>query len=186
MDRKYWEEKWKAGDIRFHQSEINPHLKKHSAYLQPGPVFVPLCGKSKDLIWLNQQGLDVVGVELSPIACEAFFSENGLSYQKFSTDGFSVYQGDQATLWCGDFFSLPPRAFEKAKSIYDRAALIALPKDLRKKYSEKIIEIVSHSSIENILLIVIEYPQEKVDSVTTPDASSLAYLSIGCPILTNP
>jgi len=31
-------------------------------------VFVPLCGKSRDMLWLREQGHQVLGVELSAIA----------------------------------------------------------------------------------------------------------------------
>ncbi len=45
---------------------------------QGSRVFVPLCGKSQDMLWLAQQGHEVIGVELSPVAVAGLFRENGL------------------------------------------------------------------------------------------------------------
>lgn len=42
-------------------------------------MFVPLCGKSRDMGWLRAQGFTVVGAELSRLAVEQFFGELGLA-----------------------------------------------------------------------------------------------------------
>src|SRR3569623_953180 len=41
-------------------------------------IFIPLCGKSKDMLWLRAQGHAVIGVEVVARAVEAFFAENAL------------------------------------------------------------------------------------------------------------
>ena len=45
-------------------------------------VLVPLCGKSRDLLWLAQHDFRVTGIEISPIAVEGFFRENGLEAER--------------------------------------------------------------------------------------------------------
>ncbi len=45
-------------------------------------VFVPLCGKSIDMLWLVQQGFAVTGCEISELAVEQFFTENSIPYTK--------------------------------------------------------------------------------------------------------
>ena len=40
---------------------------------------MPLCGKSLDLLWLAAQGHRVLGVEISPLAVDAFFAEQDLT-----------------------------------------------------------------------------------------------------------
>jgi len=82
MTPEFWHQRWQHGETGWHQDEVNLHLQEHWPRLgvRPGEkVFVPLCGKTLDLLWLAGQGLQVLGVELSPIAVEAFFGENGLS-----------------------------------------------------------------------------------------------------------
>jgi thiopurine S-methyltransferase len=97
MEAEYWQSKWIENKIGFHQSEINKRLISYwpdiAANAVPGKVFVPLCGKSKDMLWLHQQGHSVVGVELSALAAEAFFTENNLSSQRDQIDGFEVFSG---------------------------------------------------------------------------------------------
>ena len=77
MKKEYWLDRWKREDIGFHQNIINPYLREHWQKLhlaQNSEVFVPLCGKSRDMLWLHEQGHKVLGVELSHLAAQAFFS----------------------------------------------------------------------------------------------------------------
>ena len=81
MEHQFWHKKWETNELGFHQDDFNPVLVRHWAGLDiPGgsKVFVPLCGKSKDMLWLAGQGYDVVGVELSEIAARSFFEEHGM------------------------------------------------------------------------------------------------------------
>lgn len=81
MEENYWLERWEQKEIDFHQSDINPYLCQYwkELYLgQGGTVFVPLCGKSQDMLWLCKQGYKVLGVELSAIAAESFFKKTNL------------------------------------------------------------------------------------------------------------
>ena len=50
-------------------------------------IFVPLCGKTLDLIWLNEKGHTVMGCELSEVAAKQFFEENKIPY---STSGLYI------------------------------------------------------------------------------------------------
>ena len=82
MDPEFWHERWARGEIGFHQDDFNAHMQAFAGRLglHPGAhMFVPLCGKSLDLLWLLRQGYRVTGVEFNPRAVTDFFSENGLS-----------------------------------------------------------------------------------------------------------
>ena len=88
MDTDYWRERWARSETGFHQKEINPHLQRFWSALNLAPgsrVFVPLCGKSRDMLWLRGQGHEVVGVEISPLAVEAFFAEAACMRQSQNT-----------------------------------------------------------------------------------------------------
>ena len=62
MDANFWEKRWETGQIGFHLAEVNPLLVRHHHVLPPrARVFVPLCGKSLDLVWLAKEGHAVVG-----------------------------------------------------------------------------------------------------------------------------
>jgi thiopurine S-methyltransferase len=140
MHGEYWHERWKTGQISFHQPEVETHLREHLGRLglaRGETVLVPLCGKSVDMLWLAAQGYPVAGVELSGLACESFFSENRLAAAEPVTEGrFRVHRAKEhpITLFEGDFFDLSAAHTGPLAAFYDRAALIALPPALRERY----------------------------------------------------
>lgn len=161
MDGEFWQSKWQSQDIAFNQTKTNELLQRYfnSLSLKPNSrIFVPLCGKSIDMIWLTSQGYDVVGVELSQIACNAFFEENQISVETTQIENFTVFQSAHITLFSGDFFYLNKSFLGRVDAVYDRAALIALPFEMRKKYVSHLRNITNDSA--PIFLITTDYPQE--------------------------
>jgi thiopurine S-methyltransferase len=78
MHHDQWLDRWKQNRIGFHESTVNPHLRRYlpDFNLNPGDtIFMPLCGKAHDIDWIAQQGFQVVGIELSEIAIESCFYE---------------------------------------------------------------------------------------------------------------
>ena len=87
MEADFWHDRWRNDEIGFHQRKFNRHLVKHWPTFGSQPearVFVPLCGKSLDLIWLAERGHAVVGCEISEIAVASFFGEAGLTVRRFA------------------------------------------------------------------------------------------------------
>ena len=156
---QFWKSRWKQNQIGFHQSEFEPLLVRFMPKLAPTTVLVPLCGKTKDLIYLAQQGHQVIGVELSELACKAFFEENGIAYQIQTCDSFQVYHSDSIEIWCGDFFQLTATHVSNVSFVFDRACLIALPLELRKRYATHLQTILKSAQI---LLVVIDYDQSQM------------------------
>ncbi len=158
MHQEFWHDKWKTKDIKFDQPQPNQLLQKYSYKLDlkfTDRVFVPLCGKSVDMIWLIKQGYEVLGVELSPIACELFFHENNIPVNITETDNYTIFQGEKITLLSGDFFQLTKETLGKVDAVYDRAALIALPIDLRQLYTKHLANLLKPNT--PILLITMLY-----------------------------
>jgi thiopurine S-methyltransferase len=106
------------------------------------------------------QGFQVLGVELSPIAVDAFFTENQLTPVLRKTDHFSMYETDNLQLLCGDFFDLTPSQLAHVKAVFDRAALVALPQDMRGRYVEKMRSMLPSNTV--ILLVTFDYPQDEM------------------------
>ena len=160
MDADFWLQRWNEGRIGFHRGEVMPLLEKHWPGLNvpaDGRVFVPLAGKSLDMHWLAAQGLQVLGCELSPLAVEAFFAEAGITPQvQLDTDG-SHHRAGAIDLVQGDVFALREQALATMDAFYDRAALIALPPELRRRYVGKLYARLPHEC--RGLLITLEYPQ---------------------------
>lgn len=163
MQREFWLERWQEGQIGFHQDRINNYLTRHFARTgaqQGGTVLVTLCGKSLDMVWLHEQGLRVVGVELSPLAVNAFFSENKLQPAITISGKFQRYHANDITLLCGDFFDLTIEDIGDIAAVYDRASLIALPPEMRRRYADHLSNLLPRDT--NVLLITMEYPQEQM------------------------
>ena len=130
MQKDFWHRRWAKDEIGFHLNKVNPLLKKHWGKLNTSEgdsVFVPLCGKSIDLLWLAQQGLNVVGAELSQKAVEDFFLEQGLQATITEHEHFAEYRYENIRILCGDLFQLTPEDTGECQFIYDRACLIAFP-----------------------------------------------------------
>ena len=123
-------------------------------------VFVPLCGKSLDMVWLRKQGHFVLGVELSPIAVKDFFREKGQTPDFVRTELFDSYVADGICLSCGDFFDLRKEDLAQVSAVYDRASLVALPPEMRERYARHLVSILPRGT--QVLLITFDYPQEEM------------------------
>jgi thiopurine S-methyltransferase len=168
MDIAFWLERWSRGETGFHQQHVNPFLGYYYGELGPPAekrselrVFVPLCGKSKDLWWLQQNGYDSVGVECSELAVQQFFAEQQLNYSKRQMNKHVSYKSDRLDILLGDFFTLQADDIGKITDIFDRASLIALPIELRGEYVNKIIDLQKTGT--RTLLVTLTYPQHEMD-----------------------
>lgn len=178
METNFWLERWQQGLIGFHQEQANPYLVQHWPKLgaQAGDrVLVPLCGKSKDMVWLHQQGVQVRGIELSAMAVEAFFTDNQLRANQDAQGHFSCWRAPGYELLCGDFFNLMPAETQYHRFVYDRASLVALPPEMRQKYAKHLGGLLVPGS--KVLLVTMEYPQHEMQgppfSVHEDEVSSL-------------
>jgi thiopurine S-methyltransferase len=161
MNAEFWLKRWQEGNIRFHQTRVTPPLQRYwpSLSLQPGSrVLVPLCGKSLDMIWLAEQGFRVLGVELSQLAVEQFFSENDLHPTIHQTVEGAHHVAGNIEIICGDIFKLGADTFSSCLGVYDRAALIALPANMREHYVQHVYTQLPDEY--RGLLITLDYPQE--------------------------
>lgn len=141
MEADFWHARWREGQIGFHQHEVSPLLVRHAAALGGGHgsrVLVPLCGKSLDLAFLAQRGHEVIGVELSPLAVQAFFAEQGLAPNVDTHGPFLRHRAPGIEILCGDLFALTPALLGPVQGLFDRAALVALPEDMRARYAAHI------------------------------------------------
>ena len=162
MEPDFWHQRWQDNLIGFHQRDINPHLATFWSRLQIKPgeqVFVPLSGKSLDMLWLRKR-YSVLGVELSPIAVEDFYKENGLLASHRQQGAFSVSETDNLCLLCGNYFDLQPAQLQRVRAVYDRAALVALPADMRPPYVTRLTSLLPASV--SMLLVAMEYDQQQM------------------------
>jgi thiopurine S-methyltransferase len=154
VKREDWELRWREKRIAFHQSDFNRWLVKYAdRFPATGRVLVPLCGKTRDMLWLRDRGFEVVGVEFIEEACAAFFEENQIP----STKSGRSFSGGGITIWNDDIFALDPAALGTFDWIYDRAALIALNEPDRYRYAKHMLRFSKH-----ILLLAVFYDVAKM------------------------
>ncbi|GLT16465.1 thiopurine S-methyltransferase [Vibrio zhanjiangensis] len=160
-DPEFWHSRWAANKIGFHLDDVNPLLIEFWSETNPDredKVFVPLCGKTEDLIWLASKHEHVQGVELSEIAVRSFFAEHFYTPMVTSVTGqHDLHQFDEISIYTGDIFTAP---LESVDLVYDRAALVALPEPMRCDYARRIKELLNSGG--RILLITTEYHQEEM------------------------
>ena len=163
MEASFWHEKWKRGEINFHQSEANPLLTAHFEKLnlaKGSRVFLPLSGKTRDIAWLLANGYRVAGAELSGQAIDELFKELGLAPNISKVGNLTRYRADDIDIWVGDIFDVSAEYLGPINAIYDRAALVALPADMRKQYAAHLMQITGAAPQ---LLISYEYDQSQID-----------------------
>ncbi len=171
--REFWLQRWKENNIGWHHQEFNPHLTGfwHRAEVAPGAtVLVPLCGKSRDMVWLAEQGCQVLGVELSPLAVEAFFREQKLSPEIREQGAFRLWQAGPYQILCGDIFQLQSTDVQDVVGVYDRASLVALDPEQRTSYAQLLSAILPTKC--PVLLVAMDYPQQEMSGPPYCVASS--------------
>lgn len=159
MEAGFWHNKWASGDIGFHLSEVNPLLVEHFAALAlpaGSRVLLPLCGKTRDIAWLLAQGYRVAGSELSELAVEALFGALGIEPEVAGIGALRHYRAPAIDIYAGDFFALAAGQLGPVDAVYDRAALVALPAETRRRYAA---HLAALSRQAPQLLINYEYDQ---------------------------
>lgn len=159
-----WSNRWREGRAGWHLEGVHQMLAKYFAneIVQDRTdlkIFVPLCGKAKDLKWMHDQGHRIVGVEFDELVVRELFDEAGIALasvekigglQRFSSqDGrFKVYQGD---------FFLYKQEYESElmDGIWDRGSLVAVNISDREKYASIITSAMSPTC--RYLLDTLEY-----------------------------
>ncbi|WP_299876594.1 thiopurine S-methyltransferase [uncultured Cocleimonas sp.] len=167
MEADFWHERWSKNEIGFHEKEVNPLLIKHinDLKLSKGSrIFLPLCGKTRDIAWLHSQGFSVVGIELSEHAVKQLFEDllgdESIKPTVTQLGNLTLYTIENIEIYVGDFFNFSKEQLGQIDAVYDRASLIALPDAMREKYAQHLIEITA--GIPQ-LLITLEYDQSIIN-----------------------
>lgn len=143
MEAEFWVDSWNKGGTAtsFHRGDVHPYLVKHlpPEFLRGKNILVPLCGKSNDLTWFRDHGAHVWGIELVDKAIQQFFAEQEISYTQPTPQR---YEAERLTILNQDFFSITPEIVGRVDLVYDRAALVALPSEMRMRYIAQINRLV--------------------------------------------
>lgn len=169
-----WLERWEQGRIGWHEPAGNSMLRSHWPELaEASRVLVPFCGKTSDLLWLANRKLEVVGIEVSQIAVEAFFNEHELEFESESHGKLIRYQANKhsISIHCGDYFDFESQPFD---ALFDRGSLVALPAENRPPYVEYTKALLKDDAYR--FIITLEYDQAAANGPpfsVTPDEIGL-------------
>ena len=100
-----------------------------------------------------------LAAELSEVAITQLFEELGAAPTVAETEHGKVYAKDGLTVFVGDIFKLSAKDVGNISGVYDRAALVALPSQLRAQYASHLMEI-THKAPQ--LIISFEYNQDEL------------------------
>lgn len=162
MDAAYWQSHWQRGETGWHRDEVMPLLQKYWPAIDPLPgarVVVPLCGKTLDMPWLAAQGHGVLGIEVAAEGIAAFFAEQGLDDDTVDTPAGRLHRAGAIDILQADVFEVDAATLANCRHVYDRAALIALPPELRRRYADTFYARLPSGC--RGLLITLEYPQHE-------------------------
>ncbi|MCH8550370.1 MAG: thiopurine S-methyltransferase [Natronospirillum sp.] len=163
MDTDYWEDRWATGDTPWQLEQVNPLLQRFLPDLQVASgsrVLVPLCGQSLDMLWLRDQGYQVVGIELSEQSIRGFLEHHDLQAEKASFDWGIRYALPGLDLLHADIFALDAVQVGPVDLIWDRAALVALPQAMRADYIRQLMALTP--TRPPLLCWTLEYEQQQV------------------------
>jgi thiopurine S-methyltransferase len=163
MDASFWHQRWEKNEIAFHQTTANPLLVEyfHQLSLAKGNrIFVPLCGKTLDISWLLSNGYCVAGAELSQIAIEQLFMELGVQPTISGVGEVDQWSAKDIDIFVGDIFAVSRKILGPVDAVYDRAALVAFPEEMRNRYTAHLTEITDKAPQ---LLITYDYDQNAME-----------------------
>ena len=163
MQIEDWAQRWAEGKIGFHEGRPNTLLEAHAAELGASRrVFVPLCGKTEDMAFLVARGHEVVGIEAVEPAIVAFFAEHGLTPTvERGQRGLVFYTAPSITILSGDVFAATAEDLGGVNALYDRAAMVALPADVRPRYTAHLQSLLPPGAPG--LLVTFDYDQARID-----------------------
>lgn len=163
MDTDFWHARWRENKLGFHQADYNALMVAHFDRLglaRGARVFVPLCGKTRDIAWLLSRGFRVSGVELSALAIGQLFADLGLEPTRSDLGPLQRFAAPALDIYVGDIFDLTGDRLGPTDAVYDRAAVVALPRQMRGDYAHHMHEATGAAPQ---FLLTFEYDQSAMD-----------------------
>lgn len=175
MDAEFWLDRWAEGRTGWQQAAPDALVLRHfgALGLRPGArVLVPLCGATPDIGWLLGQGFAVVGAELSGLAIGQLFEGLGVAAEVTALGPLRRHSAPGLDVFEGDIFDLTAEHVGPIHAILDRAALFALPPDLRPRYAAHLVALTAAAPQ---LLICLEHGSDRGPpfSVTAEEVARL-------------
>jgi thiopurine S-methyltransferase len=99
----------------------------------------------------------VIGIELVEDAVKQFFAAHATEPERTTDGPLVIHRAGAITVIAGDIFAVTPTHVGSIDGIFDRAALVALPPEMRVRYVAQLRALAP--AIRRELLVSIEYPE---------------------------
>lgn len=155
----HWLDAWNRGLTPWSDPGINQYLRDNLAKLRLTTgctILVPMCGDSADMVWLAEQGHNVVGIDISHLAIESFFSQATIAYNKIGNVYTSKNTPLNITIINENIFNTELLSTFSFDAIYDKGALVTVPHKHKPKYILRMHKLAPRAKI---LLITAYYRQ---------------------------
>lgn len=133
-----WKNLYEIGSTPWQYLTPHPKLIQHFNALTNGSpnlkIFVPLCGKSKDLPYLLSLGHTVFGIEYVAQAIEELQKENNIEMEFDPVTSVYSTSDGKLKIFNGDFFQCPIENFGPFDAIWDRGSFGSFDFSLREDY----------------------------------------------------
>lgn len=152
----FWSQVWQEGTIRFHQKDYNSQMMSFfkNIDLKNKTIFIPLAGKTKDIMYFLERGAHVTAIEFVEQAIVDFFQDNEILYTKTG----NLYHCENLNFYAMDFFDF--KTDKKFNVLYDRASQVVFSEASRPLYYKHISSLITSESIVFIGSIDHEGPKE--------------------------
>ncbi len=152
----FWSQVWQEGTIRFHQKDYNSQMMNFfkDIDLKDKTVFIPLAGKTKDILYFLERGAHVTAIEFVEQAIVDFFEDNEILYTKSG----HLYQCENLNFYAMDLFDF--KSDKKFDVLYDRASQVVFTAETRPAYYEHISTLIDPQTILLLGSIDHEGPKE--------------------------
>lgn len=174
--KQYWCNRWRDNQTGWHLADPHPSLVANLSKILPTTtatttngattttpkpvVFVPLCGKTVDLVYLRNHNFRALGCELSEQAVTEFFAELGEAPKKTRiNENVEKWEVENIAILLGNIFDIPSLEMagfpgDQVAAVFDRASLVALPDSIRGQYVEHVKKLTNNS---NQILVTFEH-----------------------------
>lgn len=153
LNNSEWVQRWTDGDVDFHSNTHESFLDKKEEEIFGGKiksVFVPLCGKSVDMLWMYNHGHTVCGVEIAEQAVKDFFVESNLEYISETVQNVgNVYKSKDGRLclYAADIFDVNVELCGQFDVIWDNKSFVAINKCDRQQYSDLLLSLLKKDGL---------------------------------------
>ncbi|XP_053394589.1 probable thiopurine S-methyltransferase [Mercenaria mercenaria] len=152
-NNKEWVKRWAEGDTPFHQSTHDRFLDEREEEMFQGrkkSIFMPLCGKTFDILWMYRNGHTVCGVEIAEQPVKEFFEENEIDHEIQAVENIgNLYKSKDGRLklYVADLFDMSREICGQYDVVWDRRSFQAINLVDHQQYRDLLVSLMKEDTL---------------------------------------